>query len=160
MEGQGRAPAEPGARQGTLPSRDPPGTSPPLQSRIPGPRPAALAAPHLTQPEPPPPPQPEPPQPPLTEPFFRSAASAAAESFGGLRGQPSTKRHFRPGKHRLPRQASSGLAGANELPEVVGGAWARLLRRLAVMLGARVGFPLLPPGMSRRFWVSVPAALE
>lgn len=90
--------------------------------------PAAPTTPHLTLPEPLPPPQPEPPQQPRSEPFPSrppqppprvSADSAASQAPDVTSDQGSTA--FR-------AQASSGLAGTDGLPEVVGGAWARPAR--------------------------------
>jgi hypothetical protein len=99
MERQRRAaePREP--RQGTLPSRDP---SVPSHSRVLVLAPHVPTAPHVTLPQPLSPPQLERSQPPRSEPFSPRLAQPAAESSGGLCGQPSTTRHFRPNKHRLP----------------------------------------------------------
>ncbi|XP_042815549.1 uncharacterized protein LOC122231494 [Panthera tigris] len=87
--------------------------------------PATPIAPHLTLPEPLPPPQPEPPEQPRCEPFPSqppprdSADSTASQAQHVTSDQRSTA--FR-------AQASGGLAGADGLPEVVGGAWARPAR--------------------------------
>lgn len=149
MEGQRRAPAGLAAAAGTLPSRNPRGPSPPWRSWVPGTSPrrtrrssphaawasvstttrAAAAAATLRA-------------------IFRSAASAAAESFGGLRGQPSITRHFRSGKHRLPRP---GCVRIGWCGRPTWGSGAGLGPRLArCQLGRWVPGSGFPPGNAER----------
>ncbi|XP_044894030.1 uncharacterized protein LOC109492038 [Felis catus] len=115
------------------------------RSRIPAP--ATPIAPHLTLPEPLPPPQPEPPEQPRCEPFPSqppprdSADSTASQAQHVTSDQRSTA--FR-------AQASGGLAGADGLPEVVGGAWARPARLELRVWGPGSGFPREMPS---RLWI-------
>lgn len=144
--GRGRGPSHPGR------PRAPRG---PCTAGPPAPAPAAPTAPHLTAPEPLPPPQPEPPQQPRCEPFpsrppqpppRASADSAASQAQHVTSGQ---------GSPAFRAQASAGLAGADGLPEVVGGAWARPARLELGRWGPGCGFPWEMPS---RLGTSLPAA--